>query len=103
MVGYRRVVSCVLILRVKLSAGEKWEHKAIKNICLFYRRELMENSVFLLKSAEADFSLWNQGVSFLMLFQSSFLLGFHALKMVQFMLSCLSSQTPIIHKIPTSS
>lgn len=99
MVRYRGGVSCVWILSVKISADEKWEHKAIKNIWLpFMVLSGEQNSVFLLKSPEADFSLWNQDVSFLILFQSSFLLGFHALKIIQFMLWCLSSQTPLSTK-----
>lgn len=36
MVRYRQAVSCARILGMKLSAGEEWEHKAIKNIWLSF-------------------------------------------------------------------
>lgn len=39
MVRYRRAVSCVRILSVKLSVGAKLEHKSIKNIWLSYTGE----------------------------------------------------------------
>lgn len=58
----------------------------------------MQNSVILLKSAEADFSLFMKPWHCFTwkLFQSSFLLGFHALRMVQFVLfaSLLKPQYP---------
>lgn len=39
MVRYRRAVSCVWMLSVKLSVGAKLEHEAIKNIWLSYTGE----------------------------------------------------------------
>lgn len=39
MIRYRRAVSYAQILSMKLSAGEKWEHKAIKNIWLSFTGE----------------------------------------------------------------